>query len=67
MNKLANVHPGEMLFEEFPVAIGIGQKRLVPALGIPPPPLNDIGRGKRAISANTTPPPARYFGTSEAF
>ncbi len=63
--KLAPVHAGEILLEEFLVPMGISQYRLAKDMGVPPRRINEIVHGKRAISADTALRLARYFGTSE--
>lgn len=65
--KLAPVHAGEILLEEFLVPMGISQYRLAKDISVPPRRINEIVHGKRAISANTALRLARYFGTSERF
>jgi len=67
MKKLPNVHPGEVLFEEFLVPMEISQNRLARDLGVPPRRINEIVHGKRAITADTALRLSRYFGTSEGF
>ena len=64
---LDNVHPGEILFEEFLVPMALSQNRLARELSVPPRRINEIVLGKRAISADTALRLARYFGTSEGF
>src|SRR5438552_11662424 len=65
--KLAPVHPGEILNEEFLCPLGISQYRLAKETSVPPRRINEIVRGERAVSANTALRLARYFGTSERF
>ena len=65
--KLAPVHAGEILLEEFLVPMGISQYRLAKDISVPPRRINEIVHGKRAISADTALRLARYFGTSERF
>lgn len=67
MAKLKNVHPGEVLLEEFLVPMGISQNALARAIGVPPRRINEIILGKRAITADTALRLAKAFGTSEAF
>ena len=67
MNELANVHPGEVLAEEFLVPMAISQNRLARDIGVPPRRINEIVHGKRAVTADTALRLARYFGTSESF
>src|SRR5918992_1953535 len=65
--KLAPVHAGEILLEEFLVPMGISQYRIAKDISVPPRRINEIVHGKRAISADTALRLARYFGTSERF
>src|SRR6516164_2325325 len=65
--KLAPVHPGEILLEEFLRPLGLSQYRLAKDLSVPPRRINEIVRGMRAITADTALRLARYFGTSERF
>lgn len=65
--KLAPVHAGEILLEEFLVPMGISQYRLAKDISVPPRRINEIVHGKRAISADTALRLARYFETSERF
>jgi addiction module HigA family antidote len=65
--KLAPVHPGEILLEEFLKPMGVSQYRLATAIGVPPRRINEIVHGKRAITADTALRLSRYFGTSDLF
>tara|TARA_B100002049_G_scaffold227293_1_gene200863 strand:+ start:354 stop:614 length:261 start_codon:yes stop_codon:yes gene_type:complete len=67
MTELANIHPGEILLEEFLKPMELSQNGLARAIGVPPRRINEIVLGKRAISADTAVRLARYFGTSEKF
>ena len=67
MKTLPNIHPGEILIEEFLVPIGISQNRLARAMDVPPRRINEIVHGKRAITADTALRLARALGTSEQF
>ena len=67
MTRLKNIHPGEILLEEFLVPMDISQNALARGLAVPPRRINEIVLGKRAISADTALRLARYFGTSEQF
>lgn len=67
MTKLPNVHPGEVLLEEFLKPLGLSQNRLARLIGVPPRRINEIVLGKRAVSPDTALRLARYFGTSEEF
>jgi addiction module HigA family antidote len=65
--KLAPVHPGEVLLEEFLRPMGVSQYRIAMAIGVPPRRINEIVQGKRAITADTALRLSRYFGMSEPF
>ena len=67
MRKLPNIHPGEILLEEFLTPMGISQTALARSIGVPPRRINEIVLGKRAITADTAVRLAHYFGTSEQF
>jgi len=67
MAKLENVHPGEVLLEEFLLPMDISQNRVARDIGVPPRRINEIVHGKRAVTADTALRLARYFGTSETF
>lgn len=65
--KLAPVHPGEILLEEFLSPLGMSQYRLAKSLKVPPRRINEIVHGRRAVSADTALRLARFFGTSDRF
>src|SRR5436305_9845867 len=65
--KVAPVHPGEILLEEFLNPLGISQYRLAKNTSVPPRRINEIVRGTRAITADTALRLARHFGTTERF
>jgi len=65
--KLANIHPGEVLLEEFLQPLGVSQNALARALGVPPRRINEIVLGKRAVTSDTALRLARYLGTTERF
>lgn len=67
MAKLKNIHPGEILLEEFLIPMGISQNALARAIGVPPRRINEIVLGKRGITADTALRLSRAFGTSEGF
>jgi addiction module HigA family antidote len=67
MTKLANIHPGEVLMEEFLNPMGISQNRIARDIGVPPRRINEIVHGKRAVTADTALRLARYFEISEGF
>jgi addiction module HigA family antidote len=65
--KLAPVHPGEILLKEFMKPLGLSQTRLGRDLGVSPRRINEIVHGKRSITADTALRLSRYFGTSAEF
>lgn len=65
--KLAPVHPGEILSEEFLKPMSLSQNRLALALGVPARRINEIVLGKRGISADTALRLSAYFGNSADF
>jgi len=65
--KLPNIHPGEILLEEFLEPLKVSQNALARAVGVPPRRINEIVLGKRAVTADTAVRLARAFGTSEQF
>lgn len=65
--KMAPIHPGEVLQEEFLKPLGLSQHRLALDLGVDPRRINEIILGKRGVTANTALRLARYFGTSPEF
>ena len=67
MKRLPNIHPGEVLLEEFLKPLGISQNRLARAMGVPPRRINEIVHGKRSVTADTALRLARALGTSEQF
>jgi addiction module HigA family antidote len=65
--KIAPVHPGEVLLEEFLRPLQVSQYRLAKDISVPPRRVNEIVHGKRAISADTALRLSRYFGTTDRF
>ena len=65
--RLAPVHPGEILFEEFLEPLKLTQYRLAKSLTVPARRINEIVHGTRGISADTALRLARFFGTSDRF
>ena len=62
--KMAPVHPGEILLEDFMKPLGLTQYRLAKEMNVYPRKVNEIVQGKRAITADTALRLARFFGTS---
>ena len=65
--KLAPVHPGAILNEEFLRPLNLSQYRLAKAIGVDPRRIHAIVHGQRAITADTALLFARFFGNSAAF
>jgi addiction module HigA family antidote len=61
------IHPGKTLREDFLEPLGLTAHRLALELQVPSTRVNDIVRGKRAISADTALRLGRYFATSPQF
>lgn len=64
---LKNVHPGEILLEEFLKPLGLSQNKIAHDIGVTPRRINEIVLGKRSITADTAIRLAYFFGTSEEF
>jgi len=67
IKRIAPVHPGEILFEEFLKPMGISQNQIGRDLGVSPRRINEIIHGKRSITADTALRLATYFGNSATF
>ena len=64
---IEEIHPGEVLLEDFIKELPITQHSLAVAIDVPPRRINEIVLGKRGITADTACRLARYFGTSAEF
>ena len=67
MEKLANVHPGEILNYEFLEPLEITAYRLSKDLKIPQTRISEIVKGNRRITADTALRLSKYFGNSAKF
>ena len=67
MNRLNNIHPGEILKDEFLSPLALSQTQAAHGMGVPPRRINEIVLGKRSITADTALRLALYFGTTEYF
>lgn len=67
VEKLAPIHPGEILMEEFLQPMNISQYRLAKDISVPARRINEIVHGLRAITPDTALRLSRYFGMSERF
>lgn len=67
MKRLKNIHPGEVLQEEFLIPLGISAYRLSKDTGIPQTRLSAIIKGNRRITADTALRFSKYFGNAAKF
>jgi len=67
MERLENVHPGEILLEEFLKPMQISAYRLSKDIGIPQTRISQIIKGNRRITADTALRLSSYFGNSAKF
>jgi addiction module HigA family antidote len=65
--KIAPIHPGEILFEEFLKPMGVSQNRLAIDIRVPARRINEIVLKKRRISTDTALRLAKYFNMSPQF
>ena len=67
MKKLKNIHPDEILNEEFLIPLSISAYKLSKDIGIPQTRVSAIIKGNRKITADTALRLAKYFGNSAKF
>jgi len=67
MKKLKNIHPGEILQEEFILPLGLTAYKLSKDIGIPQTRVSEIIKGNRRITADTALRLSKYFGNSAKF
>ena len=67
MERLSNIHPGEILLEEFLKPMNISAYRLSKDLGVPQTRTSEILKGKRIITADTAIRLSYYFGNTAKF
>lgn len=67
MKKIKNIHPGEILQEEFLLPLEISAYRLSKDIGIPQTRVSAIIKGNRRITADTALRLSKYFGNSAKF
>ena len=67
MKRLRNIHPGEILNEEFLLPMKITPYRLAKDTGIPQTRVSQIIKGRRRITADTAIRLSRFFGNSVKF
>lgn len=61
------VTPGELLWEEFLVPMGLSRYRLAKEIGVPAQRIGDIVSGKRTVTADTDLRLCRFFGLSDGY
>ncbi|HEY0667389.1 MAG TPA: HigA family addiction module antitoxin [Sphingobacteriaceae bacterium] len=67
MAKLKNIHPGEILMEEFLKPFDITAYKLAKDIGIPQTRVSEILKGNRRVTADTALRLSKYFGNSAKF
>ncbi len=67
MKKLKNIHPGEILLEEFLLPLNVSAYRLAKDISIPQTRISGIIKGNRRITADTALRLSAYFGNSAKF
>lgn len=67
MKKLKNIHPGEVLQEDFLIPLGLSVYKLSKDIGIPQTRVSEILKGNRRVTADTALRLSKYFGNSAKF
>ena len=67
MEKIANIHPGEILQKEFLIPMRISAYKLSKSIGVQHTRISLIIKGKRGITADTTMRFSKYFGITPEF
>ncbi|MDT3740028.1 MAG: HigA family addiction module antitoxin [Candidatus Kapabacteria bacterium] len=67
MEKLRNISPGEILYEEFLIPLKVSQYKLAQQLNIPQTRISEIIKGRRKITADTALRLSMFFGNSAKF
>jgi addiction module HigA family antidote len=67
MKRLKNIHPGEVLQQEFLIPLGLSAYKLSKDIGIPQTRISEILKGNRRITADTALRLSKYFGNSAKF
>jgi len=65
--RIEPVTPGELLYEEFMIPMGITKYRLAKEIGVSATRIGEIVAGKRAITADTDLRLTKYFGLSKGY
>ena len=67
MSRLPNIHPGEILQEEFLIPLNISAYKLSKDIGIPQTRISEVIKGNRRVTADTALRLSRYFGNTPKF
>ena len=67
MKKLKNIHPGEILKEEFLIPLNISAYKLCKDIDIPQTRISEILKGNRSVTADTALRLSKYFGNTPNF
>ena len=67
MKKLKNIHPGDVLREEFLIPLNVTAYKLCKATLIPQTRISEILKGNRSVTADTALRLSKYFGNSPNF
>lgn len=67
MAKIKNIHPGEVLLEEFLLPLNISAYKIAKDIGIPQTRVSEIIKGNRRVTADTALRFSKYFGNSAKF
>ena len=67
MSDRINIHPGEILLEEFLTPLGLSQNKLAITIHVPARRINEIVHGKRGITADTALRLGKFFGMTPGF
>lgn len=67
MERLANIHPGDILLNEFLIPLKISAYKLSKSLNIPQTRISEIIKGRRRITADTALRLSKFFGNSAKF
>lgn len=62
MKTHAPIHPGEVLCEDFLIPLGLSEYRVAKDIGVPPRRINEIVKGRRAVTVDTALRLERYLG-----
>jgi len=67
MKRINNIHPGEILLEEFLLPMKISAYKLAKEIHIPQGRISEIIHSKRRITADTALRLSKFFGTTAQF